>query len=104
MNSPIHFSDSARFQAALSHFDEENSRDPNSEMVNGSPQPRELIYSQWLTDWVLKLAPDASEALRLAARCQHLCRWISPRSSYPMTKPGYLQWRHKLKQFHAEKS
>ena len=42
--------------------------------------------------------------LRLAARCQHLCRWMSPRSSYPMTRPGYLQWRADLKKFHAQKS
>jgi hypothetical protein len=53
---------------------------------------------------VLKLCPDASEPLRLAARCQHLCRWAIPRNSFPMTRAGYLQWRQKLKQFHAEKS
>ncbi|HLP76149.1 MAG TPA: DUF4202 domain-containing protein [Candidatus Paceibacterota bacterium] len=104
MNETQHLASPERFQAALRRFDEENSRDPNVETVNGVKQPRELIYAQWLTDWVLKLAPDASEPLRLAARCQHLCRWVIPRNSYPMTKPGYLQWRHKLKQFHAEKS
>jgi hypothetical protein len=53
---------------------------------------------------VLKLCPAASEPLRLAARCQHICRWQSPRENYPMTKPGYLKWRADLKKFHAEKS
>lgn len=94
----------ARFQTALRRFDEENSRDPNSLTVDGAPRPRELIYAQWLTDWVLKLSPDASEELRLAARCQHLCRWIIPRESYPMTRPGYLKWREDLKRFHAQRA
>jgi hypothetical protein len=93
-----------RFSAALQIFDAANSRDPNVELVNGQPHPRELIYAQWLTDWVLKLAPEASEALRLAAGCQHICRWESPRDSYPLDKPGYLRWRADLKKFHAEKA
>ena len=96
--------DPERFQSALRRFDEENSRDPNSEMVDGVRQPRELVYAWWLTDWVLKLAPEASEELRLAARCQHLCRWTVARSSYPMTRVGYLQWREALKRFHAQKA
>jgi hypothetical protein len=104
VNSEKDFVHSEKFQAALRRFDEANAGDPNVELVNGQPQPRELVYAHWLTDWVLKLQPGASEALRLAARSQHLCRWEIPRSSYPMTKAGYLQWRHKLKQFHAEKS
>lgn len=90
-----------RFAAAIRRFDEENSRDPNREVVDGVAHPREAIYARWLTDWVLKLCPDASEELRLAARCQHLCRWSIPRQSYPMTRAGYLQWREALKKFHA---
>jgi len=93
-----------RFENALQRFDAENSRDPNSELVDGKSRPRELLYAQWLTDWVLKLAPLAGEALRLAARCQHLCRWEIPRNSYPLDKTGYLRWRADLKTFHAEKS
>ncbi|HMP81765.1 MAG TPA: DUF4202 domain-containing protein [Verrucomicrobiota bacterium] len=96
--------DPERFEAAMRRFDEENSRDPNSVTVDGQPQPRELVYARWLTDWVLRLKPDASEALRLAARSQHICRWMSPRSSFPMTRAGYLQWRAELKKFHAQKA
>jgi hypothetical protein len=88
------------FETAIRRFDEENSRDPNRE----DGQPRELLYAQRLTDWVLKLCPAAGEALRLAARCQHICRWQSPREAYPMTRPGYLKWRADLKKFHAQKS
>ena len=89
-----------KFDDAIRRFDDENARDPNQE--NG--RPRELLYAERLTAWVLKLRPDAGEALRLAARCQHICRWQSPRENYPMTRPGYLKWRADLKKFHAEKS
>ncbi|HKI68865.1 MAG TPA: DUF4202 domain-containing protein [Verrucomicrobiae bacterium] len=106
MNTEFQFqpADAKRFAAAVRRFDQENSCDPNTETVNGVPQPRELVYAQWLTDWVLKLQPNASEALRLAARCQHLCRWTIPRNSYPMTRAGYLKWRADLKKIHAEKA
>jgi hypothetical protein len=93
-----------KFAAAVRRFDEENSRDPNREIVDSVSQPRELLYAQRLTNWVLRLAPDASEALSLAGRCQHICRWESPRENYPMTHAGYLKWRADLKKFHAQKS
>jgi hypothetical protein len=96
--------DAQRFEAALRRFDGENARDPNPETADGIAQPRELLYARRLSGWVLRLCPDASEALRLAARCQHLCRWEIPRSSYPMTRAGYLQWRATLKKFHAQKA
>ena len=92
------------FARALRRFDEENARDPNLEMAGGAPQPRELLYAGRLTDWVLRLAPEGSEALRLAARCQHICRWMIPRETYPRTRPGYLRWRNDLKEFHANKA
>src|ERR1041385_552642 len=96
--------DAARFETALRRIDEENARDPNQVSGGGALQPRELVYAQWLSDWVLRLFPDASEPLRLAARCQHLCRWEIPRESYPMTRAGYLQWREGLKKLHAKKA
>jgi hypothetical protein len=96
--------DATRFEAALRRFDDENARDPNPGTAGGVTQPRELLYAQRLSGWVLRLCPNASEALRLAARCQHLCRWEIPRSSHPMTRAGYLQWRATLKKFHAQKA
>jgi hypothetical protein len=96
--------DSVRFDEALRRFDEENGHDPNAEVAEGVAQPRELLYAKRLFDWVLKLAPNASEELRLAGRCQHICRWQIPRSSYPMTRVGYLKWRNDLKAFHASKA
>ena len=104
MSDKFQPADAARFAAAIRRFDEENSRDPNIVVVDGAPHPRELVYARWLSDWVIKLNPHASETLRLAARCQHLCRWMIPRNSYPMTRPAYLQWREALKKFHAQKA
>jgi hypothetical protein len=97
-------SDPNRFAAAIGRFDEDNASDPNVERAGGISQPRELFFALRLSEWVLKLCPEASEELQLAARCQHLRRWEIPRSSYPMTRPGYLQWRTALKAFHAQKS
>ena len=103
MNSG-NFVPSSRFAAAVQRFDAANAADPNRILVDGVEQAYELAYARWLTDWVLRLAPDAPEVLRLAARCQHLCRWEISRSSYPATRAGYLQWRQKLKEFHAERA
>ena len=100
MTAPFQPRDKAKFESALRRFDEENARDPNRE----DGQPREWLYARRLSGWVLRLCPDASEELRLAARCQHICRWEIPRDSYPMTRAGYLKWRADLKKFHAQKA
>jgi hypothetical protein len=103
-NQTDDFAGRARFKQAILRFDEENGHDPNQETVGSHSYPRELLYARRLTQWVMKLSPDASEPLRLAARCQHLCRWMIPRSSHPMDRAGYLKWRSELKQFHARKA
>ncbi|MGJ8639922.1 MAG: DUF4202 domain-containing protein [Opitutaceae bacterium] len=94
------FKNEERFQSAIKAFDQLNAQDPN--LFND--QPKELHDAQAMTRWVDTLYPDAAEAVHLAARCQHLCRWESPRSDYPDGRVGYLKWRSDLKQFHADKS
>ncbi|HKO49806.1 MAG TPA: DUF4202 domain-containing protein [Polyangiaceae bacterium] len=94
--------DSSRFQLALAAFDRENAEDPHSVSVAGVERPRELVDAQRLSAWVERLAPDASEALLLAARCQHIRRWQIPRDSLPAGRVGYLQWRTQLGRFHAD--
>lgn len=84
---------SDRFQSAIARFDAANARDPSEEA---------LAYSQRMTDWLGRIAPDASEAVQLAARCQHIRRWEIPRTDYPMDRQGYHQWRTTLGKFHAE--
>lgn len=97
-------SDAARFRTAIERFDALNAADPNREIVDGVPVAKELLYAQRLCAWVMRLAPSASEELRLAARSQHLCRWEVPRQTYPMTRAGYHRWKNDLKTFHARKS
>lgn len=89
-----------RFQAAIAAFDRENARDPNHELG----RPRELVQAERLSAWVDKLAPEAPEALRLAARCQHLRRWEIARTKYPEGRVGYLRWRTELARFHADEA
>ncbi len=93
-----------RFRAAIDRFDAANAGDPNSTMVDGAPQPKELVYAQRMTAWLNRLAPDASDAVQLAARSQHLMRWSIPRAAYPMDRPGYLAWRTKLYDFQADRA
>ena len=90
-------------EKALKEIDRFNSQDPRQEIVDGNAHPQELIYSKSLTEWVLKLDPEACEALRIAARGQHIGRWTVLRAEYPAGRSGYLRWRDELKAFHAGK-
>ncbi len=75
---------SSRLQSVLSAIDAINSQDPRSIEWQGQQVPYELAYSQWLSEWVAKLAPaEPSEELLIVARGQHVGRWKSPRSDYP---------------------
>ena len=92
------------FQQAVQAFDHANAQDINILRIDQVAHPRELWYAKELTRWVLRLEPNASEALLLAARCQHIERWKVPRSEFPAGRLGYLNWRKELARFHASKS
>lgn len=94
--------DAERFKAAIERFDRFNGEDPNREVFEGREYPKELLYAERMTAWLARLAPDASEALRLAVRCQHIGRWTIARDRYPPGRKGYIQWRGALSRFHAE--
>ncbi|KAK0613450.1 hypothetical protein B0T14DRAFT_526263 [Immersiella caudata] len=85
------------YATALKLIDEAHAQDPRSTEGKGEPLPFELDYAQKMTRWLAARCPEASPALQLACRAQHFRRWEIPRSSYPMTRPGYLTWRAKLK-------
>jgi hypothetical protein len=82
-----------RFNRAIQKFDEYNSADPK-----GS----EVLYARRMSERLFKFRPDAPEHIQLAIRCQHIGRWQIPRLTYPDGKKGYLAWRNKLKDHHAE--
>lgn len=95
---------SEKLVKAFTLFDTANGKDPNIEDYQGKEYPKELLYAQRMTEKLNAFTPDASEEVRLTARCQHICRWEIPRNSYPMDRTGYLKWRQDLKNFHAEKA
>lgn len=90
--------DRQRFAAAIAAFDAANAEDPNRE----AGQPKELLYAQRMSAMLARFAPEASEVVQLAVRAQHIRRWKTPRTDYPMDRAGYLQWRSGLYKFHAE--
>ena len=92
------------FNKAIEEFDKTNARDPNFIEIDGTKKAHELIYAIWLSEWVMKLNPNAIEELQLAARCQHIKRWEIPRSSYPEGLKGYNKWKKDLAVFHADEA
>ena len=91
-----------RFKEALARFDQANGDDPNFELIEGTPQPKELVYARRMTEWLDQLDPEAGEALRLSARCQHIRRWVISRSEFPSGRVGYRRWRTTLADYHAQ--
>jgi hypothetical protein len=101
----MNVADPRRFERTLAAFDAANREDPRlEEDDDGHAVPKELLYAQRMSTMLDEFAPDASEALRLAARCQHIRRWTVSRDSYPMNRKGYLRWRTHLKKFHGEQA
>ena len=92
----------ARLDEALRRFDEANAEDPNIEVVDGAPVPKELVYGQRMSARLDAFAPDAPESVKLAARAQHIRRWEVPRDSYPEGRAGYLKWRTDLYKRHGD--
>jgi hypothetical protein len=92
------------FARAVARIEEAQAHDPHRTLVDGVELPDELLYARRMTAWLDRLEPGASEALRLAVRCQHLRRWVIPRADYPMTRAGYHDWRTTLARFHAEQA
>lgn len=90
------------FNKATELIDAANSEDQNREISEGKNWPKELLYSHRMSDMLERYAPDADDAMKLAIRAQHIQRWKSLRSDYPVGREGYHQWRAGLYQFHAD--
>jgi hypothetical protein len=86
-----------RLAKAFALIDAANAADPARE----DGQPAALLYGQRMTAELSRLFPDASEVLQIAARGQHVERWLLPRSDYPAGKAGYLDWRREQARRHA---
>jgi hypothetical protein len=79
---------------ALAAIDEANSADPKGEALD---------YGTRMTAELARLFPQASEVLQIAARGQHVERWLLPRSDYPEGKAGYLAWRREQARRHGDR-
>jgi hypothetical protein len=90
------------YEKAVKLIDAANSEDPNTETADGKEWPKELLYSNRMSDMLERFAPGSDDAIKLAIRAQHIQRWKSPRDAYPMTREGYHKWRTDLYKFHAD--
>lgn len=91
-----------KFETAIALIDKKNSEDINVYKSHGLVFPKELLYSQRMSQKLLQFKPNASRGLQIAARAQHICRWKIARDEYPMDRVGYLKWRETLKKMHAD--
>lgn len=89
------------FDKAIALVDAANSEDPNQVFADGKDWPKELLYSNRMSDMLERYAPDADDAMKLAIRTQHIQRWKSPRGAYPVGRIGYLKWRKDLYKIQA---
>ena len=78
---------------AFALIDAENADDPHG---------KELDHAERAVQWIRVLRPDAPDELLLAARGHHVRRWEIPRGDEPDGRPGYLRWKRRLQQHHAE--
>jgi tRNAThr (cytosine32-N3)-methyltransferase len=89
------------YARARQFIDSAHAADP-TRAIDG--RAAEFIYGERVAAWVARLIPDASPLLLLAARCQHLERWLTPRATFPKGKVGYLTWRRSLYVKQAERA
>ena len=81
------------YDRARELIDAAHAADPKT-LVDG--RPAERVYADRMEAWVIRVVPEATSLLRLAARSQHLERWSVPRATFPEGKVGYLNWRRSL--------
>jgi len=93
-----------KYACAISEFDAVHRQDPEKAVWQGAEIPRARLYHERLNHWVERLDPNASEPLKLAANCQHLRRWLIPRTDYPDGLTGYRHWRRALVDFHVKEA
>lgn len=87
----------ADLKAALAAIDAANAADPTLE----DGRPAALLYGERMSAELARLFPDASDVLEIAARGQHVERWLLARGAYPEGKAGYLEWRREQGRRHA---
>ena len=90
------------YLSAIAAFNQANGEDPNKDTHDVKEYPKELLYAIRMGEMQERYVPEASDAVKLAVRAQHIQRWKISRNEFPMDRQGYLQWRTKLYKFHAQ--
>ncbi len=78
------------YDKAVTLIDAANREDPNRVTADGRDWPKELLYSERMTDMLERYHADADDAMKLAIRAQHIERWKSPPT------PTYRPKKHLL--------
>lgn len=86
-----------RLTQVLTDIDTANAQDPRQD--DGRPEAQ--LYGERMSAETERLFPDAPDTLRIAARGQHVERWVLPRADYAEGRVGYLKWRRDLAAHHA---
>lgn len=96
--------DQSLYIKARSLIDAANNADPNRVTADGRDWPKELLYSERMSDMLERYKPLADDVMKLAIRAQHIERWKSSRQDYPQGRIGYLQWRKDLYKIQASRA
>jgi len=82
-------------------IDDINSQDPNLD-PHAQNTAKSLVYGQRMTSTLSNFMDNPPQLLAIACRAQHIQRWFIPRQDFPMGRIGYLNWRRKLAEHHAD--
>ncbi|GAA6030594.1 hypothetical protein JCM8097_006225 [Rhodosporidiobolus ruineniae] len=102
------FTPTPRFLAALSSFARMHATDHAAPAAQTYHSTLDAYCRKLATHWPAdgtdgeRISTGPSEAVLLAANCQHIRRWEHPRSTYPEGLSGYKMWRTSLNRFHAD--
>lgn len=93
----------AMLEMAYAAIDAANGADPHLMDAEGHTVPAAVLYGRRMTRMLARFKPGASDALKIAARGQHIERFTVPRETYPAGKAGYYRWRTDLKNLHERR-
>lgn len=93
-----------RLDDALTAIDSANAADPAFLVHEGRSVTRSQLYGWRMSQKLHEFCARPSEHLQIAARAQHIERWLIPRTSYPEGRIGYLSWRKDLQKHHAQRT
>ena len=96
------FQPTQRYKTVIAAIDAANADDPRTIEIAGARHPYEVVYADRMMRRLEAMYPDASEALRIAARGQHIRRFDIPRTRFPDGRDGYNEWRRSCREHHAE--